>query len=1186
MGQIAGSGTDEVHRSGRIDDRGVPRWLVVAAVAAAVAVVLGGIALLDERELQLRTAAQSQLVSIARLKADQVATWRRGLLATGRSLEGRVYLAAAIGRLVQGGDPAGVEEVGVRLRTLLDGPDVIGVMVADPSGHARLDLELGEKHLHSAASGALTEALRSGRTVLSELHDGPDGLPPHVDVVTPIAAPGETPPRILAAIVVRFDVRDTLYPLVSAWPTPSPSAEGILLRREGGQVRVLSPLRGRPGAAMEVVAPLSVGPLLQATALPGRRGAVGGVDYRGVAVLGSVETIAGSSWLLLVKEDVVDALAGWRREALLVAALVITLVALVLVAAFIVRRRRREGRYRAWLRADVAMRATQEAHRATLMSVGDAVITVDGEERVSLMNRLAEELTGWPEDDARGRLLREVLHPIDEATRAPITLGVSGDPGARSVGPLACCILDRAGAERPVAATVAPIGAGDGGHQGVVLVLRDQAPTREVERALREGERRLLESQRVARIGHYRLDLRAGLWTSSPLLDAIFGLPSGGPHPVEDWISVIRSDWRAVMNDYLQSEVLGSGRPFDKEYPIVRQSDGAVRWVHGIGRLEPDEEGRPIAMYGTIQDVTERHASGERIAHLNRVLRAVGDVTRLTVRARDGEQLLRDACEVLVQDRGYEAAIVVLMDEDLRPTAVVQAGAEADARTLSAMFERRELPPCFVGASRSDGVHVVAERAAQCATCAVSAHRCRSSDSMVVRLWSGGQTLGVIHVTLSTGENADADEQSLLLALADDLAFALESLALRAAKERVEAERDAAHQQLAATLKLEAVGRLAGGIAHDFNNLLSVILSYTTLAIDGLREGDPLRDDLLDIKAAGERGALLTRQLLAFSRKQLLQPVVVGLDGIVDGMVQLLRRLLGEDVELVVVHSPGLWSARVDPGQIEQSIMNLAVNARDAMPRGGKLVIETSNAELDAEYARSHVSVQPGQYVRLTVSDNGCGMDRATSARVFEPFFTTKDKGKGTGLGLSTVYGIVKQSGGNIWVYSEPGHGTAIKIYLPRVLSGTTQPTMAAVPELRHRGSETILVVEDEEAVRNIALRVLRSAGYSVLAAASGGDALVASERHEGTIHLLLADVVMPRLSGPEVAARLVVERPDMRVLFMSGYTDSAIVEHGALAPGTHFIGKPFNVSDLLAKVRSTLDGAPGVGVSHGSAGA
>ena len=386
------------------------------------------------------------------------------------------------------------------------------------------------------------------------------------------------------------------------------------------------------------------------------------------------------------------------------------------------------------------------------------------------------------------------------------------------------------------------------------------------------------------------------------------------------------------------------------------------------------------------------------------------------------------------------------------------------------------------------------------------------------------------------------------------------------------AERKNLEEQLVQAQKLEAVGRLAGGIAHDFNNLLTAIIGYAQLALGRLQPDDPLRRRVEEIKKAGDRAASLTRQLLAFSRKQVMQPKVIDLNSVVAELERMLVRMIGEDIEMRTMLQPDLGNVKADPGQMEQVIMNLVLNARDAMPAGGKLTIETANGYLDETYAQQHVAVLPGAYVMLAVSDNGAGIDEETQQHIFEPFFTTKEVGKGTGLGLSTAYGIVKQSGGNIWVYSEPGKGTTFKIYLPRVDEAADEYKHPVATVDLPQGTETILLVEDEEMVLKVARESLMTCGYRVLEATSGKDALLICEQHRETIHLLLTDVVMPEVSGREVANRLLSLHPEMRILYMSGYADNAIVHHGVLDEGTNFIEKPFGPDALALKVRSVLD--------------
>ena len=390
-------------------------------------------------------------------------------------------------------------------------------------------------------------------------------------------------------------------------------------------------------------------------------------------------------------------------------------------------------------------------------------------------------------------------------------------------------------------------------------------------------------------------------------------------------------------------------------------------------------------------------------------------------------------------------------------------------------------------------------------------------------------------------------------------------------RKRTEQEIASLQEQFLQSQKMEAIGRLAGGIAHDFNNLLTIIQGHAQLSILRLREGDPLRENIERIERASDRAAVLTHQLLAFSRRQIMEMHVLNLNQILQRVDNMLQRVIGEDIELETFLSEPIGKVKTDQGQIEQLIINLAVNARDAMPDGGKLIIETANVELDEEYARAHIAVNPGRYVMISLSDTGVGMTPEEKERIFEPFFTTKEKGKGTGLGLSTVYGIVKQSGGNIWVYSEPEKGTTFKIYLPQVDEHLEEPKKDVFQEIP-RGCETILVVEDNEMVRELAVRVLERQGYRVLDASGGNEALLLCEEFKDSIHLILTDVVMPGMGGRKLVDFLKEIHPETKALYMSGYTDNAILHHGVLDKGIEFIQKPFTVEKLARKVREVLD--------------
>jgi len=438
----------------------------------------------------------------------------------------------------------------------------------------------------------------------------------------------------------------------------------------------------------------------------------------------------------------------------------------------------------------------------------------------------------------------------------------------------------------------------------------------------------------------------------------------------------------------------------------------------------------------------------------------------------------------------------------------------------------------------------------------------------------GDRVVGVLSFLTRREEGFSTEDLAIATAFASHAAVALENSRLLHESRRAYDELAQTQGQLEQAQKMDAIGRLAGGVAHDFNNLLTVILGRTDILLTQIKTEDPLRRGIALIQRTAGRAAELTKQLLAFSRKQVLEAVVLDLGVVTTDMKEMLARLIGEDIALVTNLAATLGHVKADRGQIEQVVMNLAINARDAMPQGGQLVVETANADLDDEYVRRNVGSRPGPHVMLAVSDSGVGIPRELQKHIFEPFFTTKEQGKGTGLGLATVYGIVKQSGGYIEVDSEPGRGTTFRIYLPRVDSASPAAERSPRAAAPTGGTETILLVEDEDGVRELARDILRSSGYTVLEGRNGAEGLLLGERHQGALDLLLTDVVMPRMSGRELAERMVSLRPELSVLYMSGYTDDAVIRHGVLGSDTAFLQKPFTPAALVQRVRETLDQA------------
>jgi PAS domain S-box-containing protein len=548
-----------------------------------------------------------------------------------------------------------------------------------------------------------------------------------------------------------------------------------------------------------------------------------------------------------------------------------------------------------------------------------------------------------------------------------------------------------------------------------------------------------------------------------------------------------------------------------------RHRDGSWRWVRDELCLVLDAEGRPSEVVGSFSDVTSQREAEEALRRSEERYRAI-------------------------LERTTDALLIV----------------DADARIGWASPSTRRVygfdPEELIGTSSLDLVHPDDRQRLGDTPEGVRARRIGPDvvrrDEVRVRHRDG------------TWRLVQVDTRNLL----QDPAVQGVVVAVRDVTEQRQLE-----EQYFQSQKLESVGRLAGGIAHDFNNLLIGILGYAELLEEDMRAGHPSLEDLGEIRKAGERARDLTAQLLAVARRQVSEPRVVEPNGVVRDSEKLLRRVLGEDIDLSVQLQPGLWKVKVDPTSLVQVVLNLVVNARDAMPRGGKLTIETANAELDEQYARGHQGVTPGPHVLLAISDSGQGMSPEVQAHAFEPFFTTKAPGTGTGLGLATAYGIVKQAGGHIWLYSEPGRGTTFKIYLPRTseaeASEPARPRVAA-----RRGSEAILVVEDEPSVRELVVRALAEAGYQVLQARDGREALALAARHDAPIDLLLTDVVMPGMSGKQVADALAAARPGVRVLYTSGYTQNTIVHHGVLDPEVRFLAKPFTPSVLLERVGALLD--------------
>jgi PAS domain S-box-containing protein len=712
---------------------------------------------------------------------------------------------------------------------------------------------------------------------------------------------------------------------------------------------------------------------------------------------------------------------------------------------------------------------------------------------------------------------------------------------------------------------------------GYVCVVRDVSERNRAYEALRRSEERFRIASQSAIDLIYEWDIRTNELTWFGDIDGRLGYEPGEfPRTLDAYERIIHPEDRDRVMAAIARH-LRDREPYSQEYRILHK-DGTCRYWAGRGTALYDATGAPVKWIGVTTDITERKET-ERVL-LEAEQRAINDYERLLDRlaylalafgtSRDLQTIFRTLRAFALQSIPCNGIFISLYDAEHNARSAVYAWSEGEEIDVS------HLPPMPMSDSPNSRavltgkVIVTDDFQAEVANLPVvhvgtEQNPDLPQSALAAPMSIMGRVVGAVEIQ-STVRAAFKEEHVTAIRMAANLAaIAVENIRL--------AEREAERgEQLRQSQKMEAVGQLAGGVAHDFNNLLTVITGYSDMLCRQLKPGDPLLPYVEEIAAAGERAAALTRQLLAFSRRQVLQPKVLDLNTTVSEMEKMLRRLIGEDIELVIEPDPDLGRVKADPGQIEQVILNLAVNARDAMPDGGTIAVRTANVMVTDTSDPDFAGLEPGPHVMLAVSDTGCGMDYTTQARIFEPFFTTKEQGKGTGLGLSTVYGIITQSKGRIKVDSAPGHGATFTVLLRQAEEVPEEKEAAGVSAAASAASETVLLVEDEDAVRQLARRLLLMNGYTVLEARDGEEALALGRSHPKPIDVVLTDVVMPRMSGRELVERLAPIRPEAKVIYMSGYTDDAIARHDVFSNGTAFLEKPFAPHALAAKVREVLD--------------
>ena len=814
-------------------------------------------------------------------------------------------------------------------------------------------------------------------------------------------------------------------------------------------------------------------------------------------------------------------------------------------------------------RAEAALRESEERYRDLVENAHDLIYEHDLQGNYTSTNKAGEQVTGYSlEESLKLNLLQTVAPEYREKAQQMLSRKLAGE----KVTAYELEIIAKDGHRVAVEVNTRLVFKDDV-PVGVQGIARDITERKRAEEALRESEARkraILESSMDCII---TMDHEGWVVDWNPAAETTFGYTQEEASGKEMAALIIplrfREQHRQGLARYLAT---GNAHMLGQRLELsAKRRDGTEFPIElTITRIE--SKGAPM-FTGYLRDITERKKAENRLSAQYAVTRALAESNTVSEGA---SKILQSVCESL----GWEYGSLWSVDRKsnvLRCSQVWQApGTEADefetTSRQSVITPGSGLPgrvwndsqPMWIADAAKDPNFPRSAIAAK-----VGLHGC---CAFPIRLRS--EILGVVEFFSRSIRESDPELLAMMVTIGSQIGQFIE-------RKRVEEALGESEEQLRQSQKLEAIGQLAGGVAHDFNNLLTAINGYSALALRRLGEEHPIASYLEEIKKAGDRAANLTRQLLAFGRKQLLQPLSLNLNDIVKDMSKMLRRLIGENIDFVAKLSPDLKQIKADPGQVEQVLVNLVVNARDAMPSGGTLTIETANTQLDGAYASQHVGVNPGRYTMLAVSDTGIGMDQETQLRIFDPFFTTKEKGKGTGLGLSTVYGIVKQSGGNVWVYSEPQQGTSFKIYLPQIEAEVGGDGATAVSIIK-RGSETVLLVEDEDMVRNLATELLKENGYNVLQASGGEEAIRLCRNHKEPIHLLITDVVMPKMSGKDVARRLQMVHPETRVLFMSGYTDEAIVHHGIVDSHIAFIQKPFSETALMQKIRDVLDAVNG----------
>ncbi len=1130
-----------------------PRRTIAVLITALLVLVVGGAWFYQAQKATVRQQAEGEFAAIGRLKAKQIEAWRNERLSDAAVLAESLFFRRGLPGFFTDPNDVTARELLIFLHNFVAHGPYADAFLVDPEGRVRLRLG-GDNGLHIGYKQALAKALTERRPVFTDLHIEEHDPVPHISVVAPVFSGNQPDASPLGAVVLISNAVQFLYPMLHSWPGSSATAETYLVRRDGDKALFLNNLRFLPETALRLRIPLSQKGICAVKAVLGQQGYAEGRDYRGVRVMSWILPVPDSPWIMVVKEDSAEVFHRWHVQAILILALLAALFGGVGSFALIAWQRHQKRYYRTLYRAEAGLRASLERQSITLKAIGDGIITTDIQGKVELMNPVAEALTGWPQTEACGRPLDEVFHIINEETREPVPNPVTMVLKDGVVVGLAnhTILIARNGIERPVADSAAPVHDTDGTITGVVLVFREQTKERQANRFIQVR----LALQEFAATN----SLEALLTKILDETGALVYSPIGFFHFVEEdqktlslqqWSSRTRLEFcRAVAGRGMHCDIDQAGVWGD----CIRQKRPVV---HNDVASLPHKKGLPEGHAGVVRELVVPIVQGEKVVAVLGVgnkpepytesdvemVSYLAGMAWLMVDKKRTEQMLQES-EERYRDLFENAPIGIFSTTSKGKVISIN---NVMARILG-FDSPREALEHYTDLGAILYVHP------------------EQRDRFLREIREGG------HIENFEYQAYTADRRTVWLRMnarivryEEDGSFIIDGFTADVtAQHSVEA-------QLFQAQKMESVGRLAGGVAHDFNNMLNVIVGYAELALEKVTAEQPLHDNLLQIHRAAIRSADVTRQLLAFARKQTISPQVIDINTAVEGMLTMLRRLIGEGIDLRWAPRKDLWPIKMDPSQLDQILANLCVNARDAIAGIGNVTIETNEVSFDRAYCDHHPGFIPGDYVMLAVSDDGCGMDKDTLQRLFEPFFTTKKTGEGTGLGLATVYGIVKQNNGFINVYSEPDRGTAFKIYIPRQNGKVSFVPQENAEEIPLGHGENLLVVEDEIATLDLCKTMLERLNYSVVATAAPNEA-IRLIKEEQRISLLVTDVVMPEINGRDLANRIQSLSPGVRVLFMSGYTSNVIAHHGVLDQDVNFLQKPFSLRELAVGVRKALE--------------